>query len=169
MHDLVGIIKEDWRVNDRRRVKVLLVFFRLLSTQWVLQRRPFFLPIEALYRVYSEVFLGIELRVGTSIGRGLRIDHGFGLVINKNATMGDFCHLRHGVTIGCNLLDGGVEGESPGIGNFVEFGAGSAVIGDVNIGDNVKIGAGTVVVKSVPSGAVVVGAASRVIVSQRGY
>lgn len=168
MHDVVTIIKEDWRVNDRRRVKVLLVFFRLLSVQYVLRRRLLFLPLEALYRLYSEVFLGIELRVGTCIGRGLRIDHGYGLVINKNATMGDFCHLRHGVTIGCNVLDGGVEGESPAIGSFVEFGAGSAVIGDINIGDNVKIGAGTVVVKSVPSGAVVVGAASRVIGSERG-
>ncbi len=41
----------------------------------------------------------------------------------------------------------GREGDSPLIGDNVEFGAHAVVIGAVTLGDNVKVGAGTVVTK----------------------
>lgn len=43
------------------------------------------------------------------------------------------------------------------------FGAGSVILGDIEIGDGVTIGASAVVVKSVPAGCVVVGVPGKII------
>ena len=74
-------------------------------------------------------------------------------------TCGKDCYLRQGVTVGAN----GRGGKHPVIGNHVEFGANSIVIGEVVIGDYVKIGAGAVVVKNVPPNSVVAGVPAKVI------
>jgi len=50
-----------------------------------------------------------------------------------------------------------VWGGSPIIGNNVNIGSNSCIIGHVTIGDNVIIGAGSIVVKDVPSNVVVAG------------
>ena len=107
--------------------------------------------------------MGIELKPNTIIGKGLRIEHGFSLVVNKNTIIGDNVLLRHSTTIGCKRLQDGTEGPSPVIGNNVEVGAHVAIIGDITIGDNVKIGAGTIVIKSIPSNVIVVGNPARII------
>lgn len=43
------------------------------------------------------------------------------------------------------------------------FGAGSVVLGDIEIGDGVTIGANAVVVKSIPTGCVVAGVPGKII------
>ena len=43
---------------------------------------------------------GIEIHPGATIGRGLVIDHGMGVVIGETAIVEDDCHLYHGVTLG---------------------------------------------------------------------
>lgn len=43
------------------------------------------------------------------------------------------------------------------------FGAGSVVLGDIEIGDGVTIGANAVVVKSIPAGCVVAGVPAKII------
>ena len=101
--------------------------------------------------------MGLELRPRTQIGSGFRIDHGFGLVINENAKIGANVHVRHGVTIGCKMLAGGAQGESPVIGDDVEIGAGAILLGGIKIGNGAKIGAGSIVVTDVPANATVVG------------
>ena len=45
---------------------------------------------------------GIEIHPGATIGRGLLIDHGMGVVIGETAVIGDDCQLYHGVTLGRN-------------------------------------------------------------------
>ena len=99
----------------------------------------------------------MELPVKTSVGNRLRIFHGYNLVINENSSLGHDVILRQGVTIGNAIPGGGC----PDIGDRVEFGVNSTVIGDISIGNDVKIGAGTVVTKSVESGCVVVGSENR--------
>ena len=43
---------------------------------------------------------GIEIHPGATIGEGLFIDHGMGVVIGETAIIGDNCHLLQGVTLG---------------------------------------------------------------------
>ena len=103
--------------------------------------------------------MGVEIPWGTKIGEGLRIDHGQATVINRNVIIGKYCLIRHCTTIG----NKGVKGNCPVIGDHVDIGANSVMIGDIKIGDNVKIGAGCVLDKDIPDGSVVVGNPGRII------
>ena len=98
-------------------------------------------------------FLGIEIPEDTIIGVGLQVWHGTALVINHKAIIGDYVLLRHCITIG-NKFAGS---EVPVIGDYVEIGSHSVIIGNVIIGNNVTIGAGAIVTKSVPKNSVAYG------------
>jgi serine O-acetyltransferase len=98
---------------------------------------------------------GIELYPDAIIGRRFRIGHQSGIVIHRHATSGDDCIVRQGVTIGMGgmhrLEDGSYFRESaPFIGNRVDFGAGSKIVGKVTIGDDANIGPNAVVLTDVP-------------------
>ena len=165
----MNFLFQDFSKNKgKNRVRILLILFRAcsffnkngkFSILWWIS-----LPLQIIYRIYSEVVLNIELRPSTKIGKNFCIDHGFGLVINDQTVIGDDCRIRHLVTIGCKIMHDGSQGKSPRIGNNVDIGSGAQIIGDINIGNNVMIGSGAVVVKDVPDGCKVVGNPSRLIV-----
>jgi serine O-acetyltransferase len=91
---------------------------------------------------------GIEIHTGATIGSGLFIDHGMGVVIGETAEIGDNCTLYQGVTLGGTGKDSGKR--HPTLGDNVLVGAGAKVLGPVNIGNGAKIAAGAVVLKDVP-------------------
>ena len=86
---------------------------------------------------------GIEIGLDSVIGKCCDIWHS-GVVIN--GTIGNYCVFHGNNTIG----NKGVGNESlrPIIGNNVDIGAGSIIIGDIIIADDCVIGAGAVVTKS---------------------
>ena len=45
---------------------------------------------------------GIEIHPGATIGQGVFIDHGMGVVIGETAIVGDYCLIYQGVTLGGN-------------------------------------------------------------------
>lgn len=162
--NLIKTIRHDIFVNNRRRIKFLLILLRVLSVARKNKvSRIIFFPIEILYRIYSEVMLSIEIKPGTQIGSGLRIDHGFGIVINKNAVIGNSCHIRHGVTIGCVMDSEGGEKPSPRLGNNIEIGCQVSIIGDIDIGSHSKICVGSVVISSIPEKSIVAGNSAKVV------
>ena len=111
-----------------------------------------------LARLISQIarfFTGIEIHPGATIGKGLCIDHGMGVVIGETAEIGDDVLIYHGVTLGGTGKDKGKR--HPTIGNGVVIGAGAKVLGPIKVGNNAKIGANAVVVKGVPEGATAVG------------
>ncbi len=111
-----------------------------------------------LARLISQIarFLtGIEIHPGAQIGRRLFIDHGMGIVIGETAKIGDDCTIYHGVTLGGTGKD--TFKRHPTLGNHVMVGAGTKILGPIEIGDHVKIGAGSLVLKSVPSNCTAVG------------
>ena len=111
-----------------------------------------------LARLISQIarfFTGIEIHPGATIGKGLCIDHGMGVVIGETAEIGDDVLIYHGITLGGTGKDKGKR--HPTIGNGVVIGAGAKVLGPIKVGDNAKIGANAVVVKDVPEGATAVG------------
>lgn len=104
---------------------------------------------------------GIEIHPAATIGKGLFIDHGMGVVIGETAVIGDNCTIYHGVTLGGTGKETGKR--HPTVGNNVLIGAGATILGPVTIGDNVMIGADTVVLSDVEANCTVVGPQGRVV------
>ncbi len=104
---------------------------------------------------------GIEIHPGATIGKGLFIDHGSGVVIGETTEIGDNCTLYQGVTLGGTGKDSGKR--HPTLGNNVMVGAGAKVLGPFTIGDNSKIAANAVVLKEVPNDSTAVGIPAKVV------
>ena len=104
---------------------------------------------------------GIEIHPGATIGEGLFIDHGNGVIIGETTIIGNNVTLYQGVTLGGTGKEHGKR--HPTIGNNVMISAGAKVLGSFTIGDNSKIGAGSVVLEEVPPNSTVVGVPGRVV------
>ncbi|MBI4789224.1 MAG: serine O-acetyltransferase [Chloroflexi bacterium] len=98
---------------------------------------------------------GIEIHPGATLGSGLFIDHGMGVVIGETAEVGNNVTLYHGVTLGGTSLNKGKR--HPTLCDNVVVGAGAKVLGAITIGEDSRIGANAVVVRPVPPNSVVVG------------
>ena len=117
-----------------------------------------------LARLISQIarFLtGIEIHPGATLGAGILIDHGMGVVIGETAELGDRITIYHGTTLGGTGKEKGKR--HPTVGDNVVIGAGSKVLANIKIGSNSKIGANSVVLDDVPEGATVVGIPGKVV------
>ncbi|MDO5519771.1 MAG: serine O-acetyltransferase EpsC [bacterium] len=104
---------------------------------------------------------GIEIHPGATIGKGLFIDHGHGVIIGETAILGDNITLYQGVTLGGTGKEKGKR--HPTVGDNVMISAGAKVLGSFTVGANSKIGAGSVVLSEVPPNSTVVGVPGRVV------
>lgn len=104
---------------------------------------------------------GIEIHPGATIGKGLFIDHGSGVIIGETAILGDNITLYQGVTLGGTGKEQGKR--HPTLEDNVMVSAGAKVIGSFTIGKNSKIGAGSVVIEEVPPNCTVVGVPGRIV------
>ncbi len=93
----------------------------------------------------------MEIFYSSTIGRGLRINHGVGSVIGARCVIGDNCTIHQNCTLGDK------EGGRPRLGNNVVMYAGAMVLGNVSVGDNTIIGANSVVMNSFPANSILVG------------
>jgi serine O-acetyltransferase len=109
----------------------------------------------------TRFFTQIEIHPNATIGKGIFIDHGSGVVIGETAEIGDGCTIYQGVTLGGTSLSHGKR--HPTLGRNVVVGVNSSVLGAIVLGDNAKVGGGSVVVKDVPANATVVGVPARVV------
>ncbi|HEV7622644.1 MAG TPA: glycosyltransferase [Amnibacterium sp.] len=158
----LALVREDWRANPRDvKSRAILVGLRLaqLAMGSPERLRPRAVLPVALYRGWTEMLLGLELRPKTRIAGGLTIYHGYGLVVNDHARIGRGVTVRNGVTIG-HREEGG---PSPVIEDGVELGAGAIVLGGVTVGAGARVGAGAVVLRDVPAGRTVVGNPARLL------
>lgn len=161
----LAIIHEDVRAVRERdpaatsQIEVLtsysglhaLWLYRLAHRLW--KRRVPLVPrwISQLGRFLTQV----EIHPGATIGRGLFIDHGSGVVIGETTEIGDNVTLYQGVTLGGTGKETGKR--HPTLGDHVVVGAGAKLLGSIRIGESAKIGAGSVVVQDVPRRSTVVG------------
>ena len=125
-----------------------------------LYRREHYFSARAISQI-SRAITGIEIHPGATIGKGLMIDHGMGVVIGETAEIGDNCTIYQGVTLGGTGKDVGKR--HPTLGNNVMVGAGAKVLGPFKIGDNVKIAANAVVLEEIPSQSTAVGIPAKVV------
>jgi serine O-acetyltransferase len=117
--------------------------------------------IPRLISQFSRFLTGIEIHPGATIGQGVFIDHGMGVVIGETAIIGDYALIYQGVTLGGTGKECGKR--HPTLGENVVVGAGAKVLGNIQIGNNVRIGAGSVVLRDVPSDCTVVGIPGRIL------
>jgi serine acetyltransferase len=146
--DTRAAVVADFRANPRDPKAQLVMFsFRIAQAAMGDLEKPRLvsIPFVIFHRLFTEFFLGIELRPKTRVGTGFTIYHGTGLVVNDHARIGRNVTVRNGVTIGHQVAGGG----SPLIRDGVVIGASALVLGEIEIGEGAVIGAGSVVVKSV--------------------
>ncbi|PZU99824.1 MAG: serine O-acetyltransferase [Pseudanabaena sp.] len=127
-------------------------------THWLHHRQIPLLP--RLLAYCARFITGIDIHPAASIGKGVFIDHGMGVVIGETAIVGDYVLLYQGVTLGGTGKETGKR--HPSIGNQAIVGAGAKVLGNIQIGDYARIGAGSVVLRDVPTHTTVVGVPARI-------
>jgi len=154
-------IFQDWKANNGNiKGKIVLMSYRIVRlVRYNYFLLVFFFWLLPLYVLFVEWILGIEIRWFTKIGENTQLWHGQSLVINPGAQIGSGCILRHCTTIG----NKGTDKRCPEIGNNVDIGSNTCIIGPIKIGDNVVIGAGSVIVKDIPPNCVVVGNPGKII------
>ncbi|MBE7035180.1 MAG: serine O-acetyltransferase [Ruminococcaceae bacterium] len=149
----------------RNSLEVFLMYSGFHAICWHrLAHRLYKLRLFGLARFISQAnrfFTGIEIHPGATIGRGLFIDHGMGVVIGETTEIGDNCTLYQGVTLGGTGKESGKR--HPTLGNNVMVGSGAKILGPFKVGDNSKIAAGAVVLSEVPPNSTCVGVPARII------
>ena len=151
-------------IGNPTKGKYIVVFFRI--AQLIVRRtitKILFFWFLLLYRIFVEYFMCVELSWHTSIGPNFAIWHGTGLVIHRDVVIGSDCNIRQCTTLGIKQIGNGLYGKAPQIGNSVDIGCNSVIIGDIKIGDHVSIGAGSIVVKSIERNSIVAGNPAKLI------
>lgn len=158
--------KEDFQVNESFVSKVIICVYRFGNWVYYRCKNPFKKPLWLFYKLVefaTRMCTHCEMPATARIGKGLRLDHcGNGVVIHKDAVIGENVRIFHQVTLGINTFDKENYGP-PTIGNNVYIGAGAKIIGKVVVGDNVRIGANAVVIKDIPSNSTAVGIPAKAI------
>ena len=159
-------IKEDWQVYEKdlaRQGFWVMVVYRFGRWRYGMNPQLLRKPLSFIYRILkllSQIVTGIDLPCEVTVGRRLKIEHFGGIIVSGDAVIGDDVVLRHGVTIGLRRTE--VPG-SPTIGNRVDIGAGSKILGSILIGDDVLIGANAVVLEDVPANSIAVGIPAKIL------
>jgi len=108
-----------------------------------------------LISMLMRALTGIEIHPAATIGEGLFIDHGTGVVIGETAEIGKDVTLYQGVTLGGTGFATGKR--HPTVQDNVTIGSGAKLLGPITIGHGAKIGANSVVITDVPANSTVVG------------
>ena len=126
----------------RTTLEVLLTYPGLHALFWhrlshFLYRHQLFL-LAKIHAQFWRFITGVEIHPGATIGAGVFIDHGMGIVIGETAEIEEDVVLFHGVTL-------------------------AQILGPVVIGERSKIGAGAVVISDIPADATAVGVPAKVV------
>ena len=149
----------------RSALEVLLLYSGLHAlmiyrvAHWCYLHRLFFMA--RLLSQLGKWLTGVEIHPGATIGRGILIDHGSGIVIGETAVVGDNCTLYQGVTLGGTGKDTGKR--HPTLEDGVLVGAGAKLLGPFTVGAGAKVAANAVVLGPIPAGCTAVGIPARVV------
>lgn len=162
-YDIKSILERD--PAARNGLEVFLLYSGFHALLWYRAAHFFYkIKLKFIARLLSQLgrwFTGIEIHPGATIGRGLMIDHGMGVVIGETTIIGDDCTIYQGVTLGGTGKETGKR--HPTLGNNVMVGSGAKILGPFKVGDNAKIAAGAVVLSEVPPDCTAVGIPARVV------
>ncbi len=129
--------------------------------RWLYLHRVPILPKLIYY--FMRIIYACDLPYTVELGKNVGLFHnGLGVVIHRNAKIGEGTKIYQNVTIGGNGRPEALNGV-PTIGENVFIGSGAVVMGPISIGDNAKIGANAVVTKSIPPYGVALGIPAKLV------
>lgn len=134
-----------------------LVAHRVAYRLWYMKRKYAALFLQS----QTSAVFGLDIHPLARIGKGVMFDHGTAVVVGETATIGKGCTILHSVTLGGTGKDHG--DRHPKVGDHVLIGAGSLLLGNIQVGHSAKIGAGSVLLRSIPPHATAVGVPARII------
>lgn len=103
---------------------------------------------------------GIEIKTKTKIEPGFVMIHPYNITISPFAVIGRNVNIYKGATIG---LSGGKHPGAPQIGDSVQIGINSTIIGGVKVGNDVLIAPNTLVNQDIPDHSIVIGNPCKII------
>lgn len=164
-------IKEDFssiKKNDPAIKSNIELFFNYPGLIAIVHYRIAHRLYKRKFRLLARIIMGftqfithIDIHPACSIGKGVFIDHGIGVVIGETAILKDNITIYQGVTLGGVTLE--KTKRHPTIESGVTIGAGAKILGNITIGENAKIGANSVVIRDVPPNSTAVGIPARII------
>jgi serine O-acetyltransferase len=134
-----------------------LAAYRIAHRLWLDGREDIALYLQS---IISQVF-AVDIHPAARIGKGIFFDHATGIVVGETAVIEDGVSMLHEVTLGGNGKEKG--DRHPKVRRNVLIGAGTKILGNIEIGEGAKIGAGSVVLDNIPPHATAVGVPARVI------
>lgn len=160
--DMMAIFERDAACKSPLEPMIFFKGFMAISTYrvahhlWHNDRKPLALYFQS---ICSEVF-GVDIHPAARIGCGLLLDHATSVVIGETAIVEDNVSILHEVTLGGT---GKISGDRhPVVRSGVLIGAGSKILGRVEIGRCAKVGAGSVVLTDVPEHVTVAGVPAKI-------
>ncbi len=161
--DLCAVLERDPAIRSPLQPFLYFKGFQALQAwrvaHWLWQQDRDTLAFHFQSRI-SELFQ-LDIHPAATIGKGVFVDHGTGIVIGETAVVGDEVSMLHTVTLGGTGAERG--DRHPKIGRGVLLGAGAKVLGNIEIGDYAKVASGSVVLKPVPAGCTVAGVPARTV------
>lgn len=121
-----------------------LAFYRVAHE---LHRRKIPLVPLVLSRII-QILYSIDIDYRATLGPGIVIVHGVGIVIGQGAVLEGRTKIYHGVTLG--IAERKSRDGFPHVRGDVVLGAGAKILGPVTIGTGARVGANAVVLTDVP-------------------
>lgn len=103
--------------------------------------------------------LAVDIHPAATIGKGVLLDHGTGLVIGETAVVGNNVSILHNVTLGGTGKE--VGDRHPKVNDNVLIGASATILGNITIGKGAQVAAGSLVLKDVPPRTMVAGSPAK--------
>lgn len=111
------------------------------------------LTVARLISERAKVRTGVEIHPSARIGDRFVVDHGIGTVIGEDVVIGSQCYLLQGVVLGSlGIADNRSGRRHPRLGDRVQVGCFSRLLGPITIGDDVVIGSHALVRSDLASG-----------------
>ncbi len=107
------------------------------------------------FQSHISLNFGVDIHPAASLGKGLMLDHGTGIVIGETSVVEDDVSIMQAVTLGGTGKESG--DRHPKVRRGVLISAGAKILGNIDIGEGAKIGAGSVVLKPVDAHTTVAG------------
>ncbi|KAF5031985.1 Serine acetyltransferase [bioreactor metagenome] len=161
IEDIDSVFDRDPAARNRIEVLLLYPHMKALITYRIAhnlyKKKRFFMArwISNMGRKWS----GIEIHPGATIGKGLFIDHGMGVVIGETAVIGNNVTMFHGATLGGTGNEKGKR--HPTVGDNVTIGSSAKILGNIYIASGTKVGANSVVLYDTSPNSTVVGIPGR--------
>ncbi len=118
-------------------------------------------PLASFIQNHISTAFSVDIHPAATIGKGIMLDHATGIVIGETAVIEDNVSIMQSVTLGGTGKETG--DRHPKIRQGVLIGAGSKILGNIEVGEGSHVSSGSVVLKDVPAHSVVAGVPAKVI------